>query len=340
MRGLAYRMVRQNLQKYEESAEKAVNWLRSHLKEDGSYSSNSNDLAMYYKSPYLFDLWGNTEAANRILNYIKNNFFRENGDFSTQGDRKSENAALSQYWSYINGWIAIASQKMGRFDIAYRAEQYLQLFYHPEQGGFTTAQPYGKGDNVVDVLTTAHLGLLNLYFGKLEKAKQAGNLLQKFISIQPDINEGFYLRLDGNGELVTEFPQDSAILFCVSAKQPYQVYFMIGYPIAFLGKLYQATGEAGYLDAAKNYLEFALSCHESIRYFHFSHKVAWGSAIIAYLTKDAKYFDFSTSIADYLLSIQDAEGCWLKEEPAHSSFDQTAEIAIWLKEISAELSSV
>lgn len=333
-------MVRQNLEKYDESAEKAVNWLRSHLKDDGSYAANSNDLAMYYKSPYLFYLSGQAEAANRILNYIKNNFMRENGDFTTQGDSKSENGALSEYWGYINGWIAIASQKIGRFDIAYRASQYLQLFYNPDQGGFTTAQPYGMGENVVDVLTTAHLGLLNLYFGKLEKAKQAGNLLQKFISIQPDINQGFYLRLDGNGKLVTQFPTDSAVLFFVSAKQPYQAYFMIGYPIAFLGKLYQATGEAGYLDSAKTYLDFALSCHESIRSFHFSHKVAWGAAIIANLTKDAKYFDFSTSIADYLLSIQDAEGCFLKEEQAHSSFDQTAEIAIWLKEISVELSSV
>lgn len=333
-------MVRPNLQKYEDSAEKAVNWLRSRLNKDGSYNANSNDLAMYYKSPLLFYIFGKTEAANRILNYIKNNFMRENGDFTTEGDTKSENAALSEYWGYINGWIAIASQKIGRFDIAYRASQYLQLFYHPEQGGFTTTQPYGTGDNVVDVLTTAHLGLLNLYFGNLEKAKQAGNLLHKFISIQPDINQGIYLRLDGNGKLVTEFPSDSAVLFFVSAKQAYQAYFMIGYPIAFLGKLYQATGEASYLDAAKNYLDFALSCHGSIGSFHFSHKVAWGSAIIADLTKNAKYFDFCTSIADYLVSIQNAEGCWLKEEPAHSYFDQTAEIAIWLKEISAELSSV
>ena len=112
---------------------------------------------------------------------------------------------------------------------------------------------------------------------------------------------------------------------------------MIGYPIAFLGKLYQATNEDTYLDCARKYLDFALGCHENIKEFHFSHKVAWGSAIMANLTGETKYIDFCQSIVDYLLSIQNTSGAWLKDEPPHVSFDQTAEIAIWLREISAEL---
>jgi hypothetical protein len=44
----------------------------------------------------------------------------------------------------------------------------------------------------------------------------------------------------------------------------------------------------------------------------------------------------ATSIADHLLEIQDPSGAWLTDQPAHTMFDQTAEIAIWLKEVSAE----
>jgi hypothetical protein len=44
----------QLLEKYEQSAEKALNWLLQYLEEDGSYGSAINDLASYYKSPYLF----------------------------------------------------------------------------------------------------------------------------------------------------------------------------------------------------------------------------------------------------------------------------------------------
>ena len=104
--------------------------------------------------------------------------------------------------------------------------------------------------------------------------------------------------------------------------------------------MWSYPGDSLYLETAKSYLDFALSCHDSIRSFYFSHKVAWGAAIIANITKDDRYVNLSKSIVDYLLSIQDGSGVWLKDEPAHTSFDQTAEIAIWLREISAELSDV
>ena len=52
------------------------------------------------------------------------------------------------------------------------------------------------------------------------------------------------------------------------------------------------------------------------------------------------YCFLSQGIADNLVSIQDADGAWLINEPAYTSFDQTAEIALWLREISAELSDV
>lgn len=48
----------------------------------------------------------------------------------------------------------------------------------------------------------------------------------------------------------------------------------------------------------------------------------------------------ATAIADHLLEIQDPSGAWLTDQPAHTTFDQTAEIAIWLTEISAELEGV
>jgi hypothetical protein len=214
----------------------------------------------------------------------------------------------------------------------------LEFNHHPKHGGFTTNKPYGQADNVVDVLSTAHLGLTALYFGDLEKANSAGELLQRFVSMQPDIKQGFYLRLNDAGKIITDFPQQASIFFKVSALQPDQAYFMVGYPIAFLGKLYQATHDRRYLDAAKRYLDFAFNCHDDLRTCHFSHKIAWGAAIVARLTGEQRFADLATDVADYLLNIQDTKGGWLQEQPAHTSFDQTAEIAIWLRETAAELS--
>lgn len=324
------------MEKYRQSADRAVEWLASQLKSDGSYGSTITDLASYYKSPYLLSLSGKFEEANTVLSYIKKAFMRDNSDFTTAGDLKSENGAFVEYWAYMNGWIALTSQKMGRFDVAYPAYQYIKSFYHPKHGGFITNNP-GQANNVVDVFTTAHLGLTALYFGELDKAISAGKLLQRFLELQPEKKSGFYLRLTNDGKLITDFPENAAIFLVVSAVQPNQAYFMIGYPIAFLGKLYKATGNTLYLDTAKDYLDFTLRCHNNIRGFHFSHNVAWGAAIIANLTREAIYVELSTDIADYLLSIQEPDGAWLTEQPAHIYFDQTAEIAIWLREISAEL---
>ena len=56
--------------------------------------------------------------------------------------------------------------------------------------------------------------------------------------------------------------------------------------------------------------------------------------------KEGKYTAFAEKIVDHLLGIQDADGAWLKNEPAHTSFDQTAEIAIWLREIISESQAI
>ncbi len=317
-----------------------MEWLAGQMKDDGSFQVSGEDLACYYKAPYLLFISGNSQEAHQMLSYIQSTFGRENGDFTTSPDLKSVNRNFIEYWAYMNGWIALTAQKMGRFDVAYPAYDYLQSFYHPRQGGFTTQKPYGQNDNTTDVLTTAHLGLVALYLGDLKKAKTAGHLIQTFLSLQPNKQEGFYLRLQENRELITAYEEDSSLFYYVNASQPDQAYFMLGYPIAFLGKLFAATNDPRYIDTAKEFLEFLLGCQGNLRTFHYSHKVAWGAAILAGITKDERYADLAKSIADYLAQTQNPDGRWLQDEPAHTYFDQTAEIAIWMKEICSEFSVV
>jgi hypothetical protein len=175
-----------NLITYHQSADRAVEWLAGQMKEDGSLQVPVKDLACYYKAPYILYISGKIQEANHMLSYIQRAFGRENGDFTTSPEFKSVNGNFIEYWAYMNGWIALTAQKMGRFDVAYRAYHYLQSFYHPRQGGFTTQKPYEQNDNTIDVLTTAHLGLVALYLGDLKKARTAGHLLQTFLFLQPD----------------------------------------------------------------------------------------------------------------------------------------------------------
>ncbi|HKR48006.1 MAG TPA: hypothetical protein VJT72_00230 [Pseudonocardiaceae bacterium] len=316
--------------RYEQAADRAVEWLAIRLRDDGSYGPEADDLACYYKSPYLFQLSGRAGEAACLLTFIRDRFMRPDHDFTTSAGHKSDNAVFTEYWAYPNGWLAMAAQRMGRFDVAYPALEYLRSYHDPEQGGFL-------GANGADALTTAHLGLVCLYFGDLERAHGAGRWLARLLAIQPDLGEGLLLRRDRSGHIVRDIPEGQAVFHLVSAHEPDQAYFMIGYPVAFLAKLFEATADDAHLRAARGYLDFGLSCNGNLRSCPTSHKVAWGAAILARITGDARCAELAVSIADHLLDIQDSSGAWLVDQPAHTTFDQTAEIAIWLQEISAEL---
>jgi hypothetical protein len=323
--------------RYEQAADRAVGWLAARLRDDGSYGSEADDLACYYKSPYLFQLSGRAREAARLLTFIRGRFMRPDHDFATSAGHKSHNAAFTEYWAYPNGWLAIAAQRMGRFDIAYPAFEYLRSCHEPTLGGFLTGGSAGSGDGGTDALTTAHLALACLYFGDVQRAEGAGRWLARLLALQPDLGAGLFLRLDRSGHLVRDIPEGEAGFYVVSAREPDQAYFMIGYPIAFLAKLGEATGDDAHLRAARGYLEFGLSCEGNLRSCPTSHKVAWGAAVLTRITGDPRCTDLAATIADHLLGIQDPSGAWLADQPAHTTFDQTAEIAIWLREISAEL---
>jgi hypothetical protein len=197
----------------------------SQLRDDGSYGPEADDLACYYKSPYLFQLSGYSREASRLLNFIQDRFMREDHDFSTSADHKSANPAFNEYWAYPNGWIAMAAQRMGRFDIAYPAFSYLRSFHHPGHGGFLAGRPHGSGAEGMDALTTAHLGLTCLYFGDVERARAAGRFLARLLAIQPELGTGFFLRLARSADLVTDFPEAAAAFHVVSAREPDQAYW-------------------------------------------------------------------------------------------------------------------
>jgi hypothetical protein len=261
---------------------------------------------------------------------------RPDGDLTTTGERKSENAAFQEYWAYPNGWIALGSLRLGRVDVAYPAFDYLRA-HDAACGGFFTHRRTADADDVVDALTTAHLGLLGLSFGDVRRAERAGGYLARLLAAQPDLDHGLHLRTDSDGRVVDEFPAEAGVFHLVSRTEPDQAYFMLGYPIAFLARLAELTGDRGHLRTAHDYLDFALSCEGNLRSSALSHKVAWGAAVLGRVAQAPRSLALAEQITAFLLEIQDASGAWLPAEPPHTTFDQTAEIAIWLQEIAVEL---
>lgn len=313
-------------------------WLLQRLQDDGSFGADVDELTSYFKPANLFTIAGRLTEANRVLTHLERRYMQPNGDFMMSAEDKS--AKIDYYekvWPYANGWIAFTAHKAGRFDISYPAMRFLRGFHHPRTGGFTSTPPSVEPPEI-DLLATTHLGLVSLYLGERAMAASAAGLVRRFITAQPDIDRGLLIRMDARGAFIEDWPQSDAPYYFLDARAPEQFYFLAGFPIAFLGKMYRATGETAHLDAARAYFDFARDC-EGIGASHFAHKVGWGASVLYNLTGEQPYADFALRVAQYLIGIQDEAGAWFAGEAPAVSYDQSAECAIWLRQIAAELGS-
>jgi hypothetical protein len=335
-----------DLNKYLKASDKAARFFQQHLSEDGQLFGESEadvytDLAYYYKLPTLLLESGKVMEANLVLNYVKDNFLQDNGDFMTSSLLKTDNFALNDHYAYTNGWLQMGSQRVGRFDVAQPAAEFTQSFYNPSNGGWTTNAAYG-GNNIMDMLTVSHFGLAALYFGNMDHATAAGDVLKNAINSQPNLGAEFFIRMNGDGSLITN-PDDFTVppFHVISNTAENPLLFFAGYPIAYLAKLSAATGDESYLAASRTVLDFVLSCDDSKYSFYYSHKAAWASSIVAGLTNEQSYVDFATRVADYLVSLQAEDGSFtVAQDNPMEVYDQTAEIGVWLREIYSELSNM
>lgn len=329
--------------------ENAAKFVADLVAEDGSLRSEDgspvDDLAAYYKTCCALLMSGRRADAKNVMNYVQLRFASPDGDFVTGGETgKTANEALKMYDPYINGWLALGALRLELNELQVQVSQWLSKFRHPALGG-ALLKPYSPpgdedyGNNSVDMLLTAHLGLLSLETNDMEAAVSAGECLLTHLGAQEDVDgklgKAVFLRLDDVSMSVEEdYPAELEPFYAVDSRKPNQLYFMVGYPMAYLCKLYSATQERRFLQGAIQLAEFCLTCHESMYSFHFAHKIAWATACLWEITGDWKYIQMSIRIAESLLDAQDADtGAFLPGEPLHDSIDQTAEVSMWLREV-------
>lgn len=317
---------------------KTQHWVSSQLNVHGQLIGFEDDLVCYYKLPYFLTITGDRIQANQLLDYMKATFFKA-GNSITFNNRKTNNPLIAHFWSYVIGWIALASHRLGRYDISYPAYDYLSQFQSQDHGGFSPTNPWGTNEDLMDVISTSQLGRFALQFGKKSEAVKAGDFLVWNIKHQPSPETCLYLVVNNLKQPLTHFAEGGEWLGVIYTDKPNQAYFMIGLACAFLLELYNATNNEIYLMAAKQYGDFALECDPSIKTFTLSHKVAWAMSLLYRYTLDEKYLVMCKTIAEYLISTQDSDGQWLRDQDPITSLDQSVEIAIWLQEIASNLAN-
>ncbi|XP_045184057.2 uncharacterized protein LOC123542323 [Mercenaria mercenaria] len=338
------------MEKFLASSHKASDLLAGKVGPDGILQDSkvSGDLCSQYKLATLLLISGHTAKAHRLLDRIKRDFMQADGDLisfpeKSERRRKSASFPLSHFWTYMNAWIAMGAHRMGRFDISFPAFNFCKTFFHPDYQLVSVTERLAdvNDESTMDCLSTAHFGLFCLYMGDLETAKQCGEGLLKLMAAQPNFEKEVLLRMSvKTGSLIANPPANMEPFYIVKQDSANQLYFFLGYHGIFMVKLFQATKDQKFLESAKAIIDFALTCHESICVFSFSHKVAYAAALLAVETKEAKYRRFAIGIGEYLISIQTEEGFFCKEMDLIDKYDQTAEIAIWLQELNNELKKI
>jgi hypothetical protein len=106
-----------------------------------------------------------------------------------------------------------------------------------------------------DTISTAAVGLAFLERGELERARGAVAFLLRMLDIQPEPEAAFFSTIFEDGQLQTTFPDgDGGRDRCVRFASRFQVWWMLSFPLIFLARFAEATGEPEALRGALRYL--------------------------------------------------------------------------------------
>ena len=320
---------------YVTAADKALAFLEGSILRPGFKEDGHDDVAYFFKAPAAFRAAGRTREAESA--------WRQLVAYAHDGGSKSANEAYStQYPMYPWFWMARAAKGLDKNDAMAAICRSLRDYVHPALHGATVKAPYSAdGGNTVDFFMTAALGQVDL----LEDGKDtsghaaaAGDTLLRFLAMQREGDQCFFLRMNDAGEPIRRAPEGEPRVFhWVQQGEDGQTFFMLGLPMMHLTDLYRLTGQQRYLDGANQLLAFCEGCGDPLYRSLMAHKVARGAAMLAAQTGNPSASTMALRIADYLLSLQQPSGSFIADDQSMDSYDQTAELALWLREIHHEL---
>jgi hypothetical protein len=302
---------------------KAVEFQLKYQQPDGAFTWPGFVKDAYHKQPYSWSIAGRLDRAHKLLNWVKANTLQPDGQLRDyNGD------------VYKQSWFFQGVHRMGRFDISHPVMNFLLSCQAP-CGGF----PHFAKDKLLRSLATAWMGVSALYFGRLDVARKVGECCISMLDQQPD-DKKFYFCMTRDGKLVTPALDPKAQ--CVDYSKPNQCYWEIGLPWMLMGRLYQATGEARYLDLAKRFFDLKLRCYKD----NFSNVGSGKSSLAAALhylnTGDTRARDAVLTFLEFLLQTQYLEGGWRGETEPDTLLiyiDHAAEYNVWIQEDVAILAS-
>ncbi len=308
-----------------------LKWVIGQQTAEGTFGPVEFGMCGYHKMMYMLSLVGQAERATRLCSWVEANALDEEGDFADPHGRQGPMAA---YHTYPNSWLAMGAHRLEKYDMSYRAMDFLTSLQHPQTGGFLTAGPEAGLDDRQDILSTATVGLACVQTGQLDAAERAGHFLVNVFNSQPKIGTRLYFHIENTDQFVTTYDDEVATAHAITLDRPSQWYFVPGLAACFLIKLHHATGEKVFLDTAQSYVQFADTSGED-RYAEARGGFFGLAAAMLYAITDVNnYANIAEEVTGNIISAQMGNGSWAEAsmgfEPPAPILDATAENVIIL----------
>lgn len=320
-------------------------WLRDHDEEIGRLS----DLSAHYKAPYLYAVLGDPIHARQYADMMLTRYQQPDGDFRTApGDKGWSHLQCSPANRYIysNGWIINGLQKLGLYGAAQSGLDFVLRFQSPDLGGFHSRYDLTSGQvdpRYLDSSSTSSAGLSLLACGRTKVAVAAGDFILRLLDAQPHPDRYYFSSWETGRGLMTDVWGDedqNAIhgrkQFCLSAEHDPQaeLTWLIGKPMKFLAKLYDATSDNRYLEGANSLFTFYHRLDEGRWHNYASCKIMWASAELYRHTSEKKYADTAERFLNWLCETQHPSGLWVhslwyngpEDQPLAASLDAIQEL--------------
>ncbi len=333
-----------------QSVERACNWLKSQEEQ----IDQMEDLCSHYKAPYLYAVTGDRLQSRRYADLMAARYLQANGDFRTSPTQKGWHhlpCSPANRYIYSNGWVIVGLQKMGAYGMAKRGLDFVRRFQHPELGGFCSRYEIASetvDPTRLDTSSTASAGMALLACGQIEEARRAGDFVARVIDSNPEPLRFFFSSWEAGLGLMTDVfgeEDQNAVSgrkqYCLSAESSasQELVWLMGKPLAFLCRLYEATSEQTYLQAAISLFSFFRHLDDTKWSNPASCKVMWGGGDLYRQTGDRSVLQVVERLLQYFIDSQYESGIWVHtlwyQRPQDQPFAATLDL---VQEVTAEIS--
>lgn len=279
-------------------------WLQSKQRPDGRWQDYANrDIGAYFKAPWSFAAMGDQPAALRCLEHIEQHYLRPDGTI----DHINNSKVLTYHPYYPHAHIAIGAILSGRSDLCEILLDFLIRQRHSQLHGWGGDQ---EGQPALDSISAASNGLAFLEGGREETAIEAARFLQRLLELQPRPETEFFTSVNFDGKLVTKISNtEFARCRCLVLGDRFQAWGAIGFPLLFLARLLEVSGDQTWLELAGRY--FALLDRSPQAWNDLSSgKLAWACAVFYRFTGARAYRDRALGATRAMVSRQGGDGGW------------------------------